>query len=452
MKNKIFKRFLPLVCIILIAAVAVWFQSTRQAGSGNSPEDVLSPEDALQEALRGNQNPAYQNPDMEDVVSNNLMIRKIPELLQKLSTEVPEENTSAGTSEFFSIEDLPLRDLYAEPGQTVRFHIYHPGASNHAWEYYDMRARKWLPAEGHTGEETDVSGRLTAYADFVTPVDQPELMIRCLYETEDSGRQVSEIAYLKALPQEISHLSLANDITVEAGKPLSSCDIAVEVTYMDGSCDTIEGLYGLYFMETEIESESSEFVSIDGILTERKVQTVLKHFRQYCMVSSGEINIILAYIPDEGSSQLQLSGTITGTDEEPPEIFLVDVLDREKIPDSEDEFLTILVTAEDNVTPYPGLQYAVIQKNVDASVNDIDMREIAEEDWFSGPKAIVTLQGKSTWFLGCRDQAGNVSIYKYGYPPEDPKNYAEGSEDFPEAEIDTQAPVIRNIYVEADEQ
>lgn len=444
MKGKVFKYVLPPVCIILLAAAAVWFQGIRQA------ENSSSPEDALQEVLGGIPDPVGQTPDMAGVVSG---VGGIPGLFQglKVSAEMPGENNNMDTAEPFLTEDLPLHDLYAEPGQTVRFSLYHPGASNYIWEYYDMDSRQWLQTDGYTGEKTDAQGYPAACADFVTPVDQPELMIRCLYKA--AGGQASEIAYLRALPQEISQLSLADDITAEAGSILANCDTVVEVTYTDGSSDTIEGLYGLYFMESE-QSESSEFLSIDGVLTEKKVQTTLNRFREFLKVEEGETTVTLAYMPyEEPPRALQLSGTVTGTDEEPPEIFQVDILGRKEISDSEDE-ISLLVTAEDNVTPYPGLQYAVIQKDADATLGDADVEKIADEDWSRGPALTLQLRKNSIWFLVCRDQAGNVTCYQCGDPPEPPANLAERSEDIPEVDTqdaDTQAPVIRNIYVEAAE-
>lgn len=448
---KVLKYILPLAGIILFVIAASWLQRARPAGNSSN-----SPEDALKEALGSNPTP-MQVPAMADAVSDagdisGLLQGQVSSLDSlEASAEMPDGNPGLDTTEFFLTGDLPLHDLYAGSGQTVRFRIYHPGATNHTWEYYDMDSRKWLPAEGNTGEEADASGRLMAYADFVAPADQQALMIRCLYVygTADAGGQVSEIAYLKTLPQEISQLSLDGEITAEAGSLLASCDTTVEVTYMDGSSEMIEGLYGLYFMESS-ETEESEFLSIDGILTERKVQTVLNRYQPYCMVPEGETTVTLAYIPGGGSAgeSLQLSGTITGTDEEPPEVTQVDMLGRKEISDSEEE-ISLLVSAEDNVTPYPDLQYAVVQKDTDTAVGDVDAGEIAEEEWASGP--VLTLQlrkdSNSVWFLGCRDQAGNVSFYQYGDSPGSPANLTAGSEDVPEA--DTQAPVIRKIYVEA---
>lgn len=453
MKGKVLKALkyiLPLAGIILFVIATSWFQRARMTGNNGS-----SPEDALKDALGSNPAPPMQTPDMADAVSDAGEIGEISGLLQgsslEASAEMPDGNPGLDTTEFFLTGDLPLHDLYAGSGQTVRFRIYHPGATNHTWEYYDMDSRKWLPAEGNTGEEADASGRLMAYADFVAPADQQALMIRCLYVygTAGAGGQVSEIAYLKTLSQEISQLSLDGEITAEAGSLLASCDTTVEVTYMDGSSEMIEGLYGLYFMESS-ETEESEFLSIDGILTERKVQTVINRFQPYCMVPEGETTVTLAYIPGEGSAgePFQLPGTVIGTDEEPPEITQVDMLGRKGISDSEEE-ISLLVSAEDNVTPYPGLQYAVVQKDTDTAVGDVDAGEIAEAEWSSGP--VLTLQlrknSNSVWFLGCRDQAGNVSFYQYGGSPGIPANLTAGSEDVPEA--DTQAPVIRKIYVEA---
>lgn len=442
MKGKAVKYILPFFGIILIAAAVIRFQDTRQAGSGGSPEETL------QEALEGTADPGNINTEMGNIISDNpvTILHNMQVLLQEQDPDTTGENTSPDATGLFLTENILLHDLYASSGQTVKFHLYCAGASNYLWEYYDVDSRKWLPAEGNTGEEMDAYGRYVAYADFVA--DQPELMIRCLYDTEDATGQ-SEIAYLKALPQEISQLSLADDITAEAGELLESCNIAVKVTYTDGSSDTLEGLYGLYFVESE-ESESSEILLTDGILTEKKVLTVLSHYKQCCVVPEGESCFTMAYIPGKESPKLQLTGVITGMDGEPPEIFQVDILDREKLPDSENESLTILVTAEDNVTPYPGLQYAVIEKDMGTVADDIDIGKIAEEDWFSGPKATVTLKKSSTWFLCCRDQAGNVSIYQQG-DPDPPVVPEERLEGLSGTEADTQAPVIRNIYVEADE-
>lgn len=336
-----------------------------------------------------------------------------------------------------STEDLPLCDLYAAPGQTVRFRVYHPEAVDLVWEYYDMELRKWLPvAKELVGSERDALGRMTAYADLETPGDQTELMIRCMYETEDSGEQISEMAFLRALPQEIKRLALADgSIAAEAGSYMAACDVAVKVTYADDTSDIINGLYGLYFMRSETEEESSEYIFLDGILTERKVQTSLNHFYLYQYVSAGEESIALAYLPDTGSSPLLLSGTVAGTDEEPPVISGVDILIEEDIPGTEGErSVTIQVSAEDNVTPYPRLQYAVTK--------EAEIGEITEEAWTDSPRITFVLQGNSKWSLNCRDQAGNITVYQYD-------QYEDPPEDLPEEEKDTQAPVIRNIYVEA---
>ena len=44
-------------------------------------------------------------------------------------------------------------------------------------------------------------------------------------------------------------------MTAEAGDYLSSHNVGVKVTYIDGTVDIIDGLYGLYFMEEEVETE-----------------------------------------------------------------------------------------------------------------------------------------------------------------------------------------------------
>lgn len=453
-KLKILKFILPPMCIgtgIAIAAV-IWL---RAAGWTGNREDLPNPEDALQAALGRDQDPGSQDFTEEAVnaaILNETAMGKLPEALQKLREAASEMGAAdIPASSAGDLPELPLRDLYGASGQTVRFHVCHPGAMDYSWEYYDMELREWLPAAG--GSEMDALGRMTAYADFETPADQRELMLRCMYEAEDAGGQISEMAFLRALPQAIRQLELADEsIEAEAGSCLAACDIAVKATYADGTSDVIDGLYGLYFMETEVEEESSETNIIDGILTERKVQAALNHFSPYRVVSAGGESITLAYISDAESPRLQLPGTITGTDEEPPVISRVDILAKEDIPGAEGErSVTMLVTAEDNVTPYPLLQYAVIEKDGEDSAGEaVDIGEITEEDWMDDPRITMILQGSSTWFLCSRDQAGNISVYGQQAPPGVPPAVAEEPEDAPDGQSDTQAPVIRNIYVEAD--
>lgn len=434
---KIFKIFLPLIGIGIFVAIAIAVRFQSIGRTGNRAD---SPEDALQADLEGSPDPTDQEPAEEDNPALNV------EILNEPATDELPEATQTSEEAAFEMEgadgkvsalsaSFPLRDLYGVSGQTVRFHVYYPDAVSYAWEYYDMEMREWRPAtEDLVGSEKDALGRMTAYADFETPADKTELMIRCMYETEDAGETVSEMAFLRALPQEIRKLT-AESITAEAGSYLAASEITVKVTYADNTSDVIDGLYGLYFMRSEVEAESSEFISADGILTERKVQTTQNHFYLHQFVSVGEESVTLAYLSNTEASPLLLSGTIAGTDEEPPVISNVDILTRDDIPDTEGEIsITIQATAEDNVTPYPKLQYAVKETEEEA-----DIGEISEGDWIDSPKITTKLQRGSTWFLCCRDQAGNVSFYKYEDIPEE----------LPEEERDTQAPVIQNIYVEA---
>lgn len=440
-KFKVLKILLPPAAILLAAAAVIRFQ-----GTGPDGNNADSPEDVLQEALGGDPVPV---PESEPAENSEPDVRADPRpegTEDKAAVQMPEL-----TAFDFPVNDLPLHDLHAVPGQKVRFRIYHPETVNPVWEYYDMESRAWMPAAGDcVGEETDPQGNVIHYADFETPEEQPELMIRCLYEQADTGEQIPETAFLKALPQEIRQLALASEgITAEAGSCLASHDITVEVTYADGTTDIMDGLYNLFFMDTETDTGSSEFVSADGILTEKKEQTILNHFRQYRLTKPGEETVTLAYMPDTESPQLRLSGTITGTDEEPPEVSGVDILARE---DSGGETsMTVLINAEDNVTPYPLLQYAVLQKEDREAAGDDT--EIAEEDWTDSPRITVTLQENSAWFFCCRDQAGNTAIYRYHEdedPPADPETIAEGPGEPQETGGDTHAPVIRNIYVEAE--
>ena len=125
---------------------------------------------------------------------------------------------------------------------------------------------------------------------------------------------------------------------------------------------------------------------------------------------------------------------------------MVDILSKESIPDTQGDIsVTILITADDNVTPYPRLQYAVVQTDRDAAEDEIPSLT-AEEDWSSHPKAVAALKSGIPWFICCRDEAGNTAVYKCGEAAEGQTALAEE----PEPESDMQAPVIRNIYVEAD--
>ncbi len=457
-KAKLFKIIILILSAVLFAAAAVWLQKSGRAGSGGRNAGN-SPEDALQAALGETAKEEQESlgtavPDLA-MPQATAAPEQEPETQQPLDTETSGMNDTsesgrnggepADVSFPENIGDIPLHDLYAASGQTVRFYISHPDTAGYTWEYYDMELRQWRLNE-HAGEIRDAAGHTGSYADFETPESPAELMVRCSYET--TGGRASEIAVLKPLPEKgIKALALADGgITAEAGKYLAACEIKVEVTYDDNTSDVIEGLYGLYFMESEVEEQSSEFVSVDGVLTERKEQTCLNYFRQYRTVPAGEENIILAYIPEEGSSQPQTTGTITGEDREPPEISMVDILSKESIPDTQGDIsVTILITADDNVTPYPRLQYAVVQTDRDAAEDEIPSLT-AEEDWSSHPKAVAALKSGIPWFICCRDEAGNTAVYKCGEAAEGQTALAEE----PEPESDMQAPVIRNIYVEAD--
>lgn len=326
------------------------------------------------------------NPDEEQGEDSLLSETRLPE------TEDQPEVIAAVTS-----DPVMLHDLYAERGERVTFPCFRDGAESYAWEYYDMTIRDWAEMEGVSGY--DDLGRQISCAVVEASEENDGLMLRCKISLPE-GEVITETACLYVFDKGIAGITL-EDISTDAETYVSSRMIPVIVEYADGTTEEITGLSGLHFLQ-EVEQSVEESETLSGNCVEI-ITTAIAEV-DYLYPEYGENQVRLRYHPRGLNAKKMDAGMIFyGTDQNPPVISQVDFSDY-TIGTDEDDQAEIMVTvmAEDDITPYPLLQYAVLPEG----------QEAAEADWHNRNCFNAVFDQNGTWVVYCRDQYGNVGSYE----------------------------------------
>lgn len=285
---------------------------------------------------------------------------------------------------------VTLSDVYAESGSIAAFKCYYPDAEDYTWETYDENDG-WIPAQADdiTVNTDELYRQISTLMVLAADNDRKEFVVRCNVK-RTTGTPITEEATLHVLPK-IESVS-ADSYTAEAGAYISAREIPVQVSFTDGSQDTVTGLGGLYFLEKEESTEQDTTVS--GNMKEIITTVITAHDYMYL---EGEKDVVLRY---QGKNEsVDIPAKLIGKDTTPPEITQLSIDDFEISTIDRPVTVHVAISAKDNVTAYSKLQYAFLHEG----------EEPQEESWVdrSSFDADITMNGK--WIAYCRDESGNIA-------------------------------------------
>lgn len=306
------------------------------------------------------------------------------ERAEQILPELPEQDETDDVQEPISDLITKLSDIYAEKDSLVVFRCYHPEAIEYAWEIYED-GRWEAVAENEIIPKVDELYRKTST--FMTSADK-EKRVRCRVKLAN-GTSVLEEAILYILSEEIRSIS-ADSHTVKAGEYVDSLTIPVKVTFTDGRKETITGLNGLYFWNTEesIEQSSTETGGI------KETVTMVSTASEYSYIEVGENQGRMRYHDQD------IPFMIVGEDQTAPKIQDLTV-SAFAISDgsSEQEPVTVTFLAEDDISLRATLEYAFLPAGT----------EPQETDWNREASFDVDIKQNGTWVAYCRDESGNIT-------------------------------------------
>ena len=307
------------------------------------------------------------------------------------------EETSGESEEYAtshkSQEPVQISDIYTEKDSIVIFKSYYPDASGYTWETYNTENQDWdrIPDSDIICKTDELQREISSFV-TVTPTESNELMIRCTtdFATKES---VTDTASLHVLDKSISDIAIDGDITVEAGQYINASDIPVEITYQDGSKETVKGLNGIYFLDTEQSAEESTTVSGNMIET---ITTVNRTY-EYTYADAGDKEMTIRY--RNADNPVDAAFHLIGEDVSAPVISQLSV--SEFAVSNEDVIIPVTVTiqAEDDNTPYADLIYAFLP----------DDQEPGEDDWHDEASFDVDIMQNGKWTAYCKDASGNIA-------------------------------------------
>lgn len=283
-----------------------------------------------------------------------------------------------------------LSDVYAEKGSVAVFRCYDPEATHYLWETYDPRTESWA----ENGEAVEITDELyRKISTLLVEADDihSELTVRCRVSRESADDIVST-AVLHILP-EIESISVP-EYTAEAGTYVSAREIPVQISFQDGSKDTITGLNGLFFLKKEESSEQGTTVSGNVTETITTVYTAC----DYNHLENGDQEAILRY---QGRNKPQDEAVmLIAEDLTPPEIKEVSIGDYEVSTTDQPVPVTVTIIAEDEITAYPELAYAFLPEG----------KEPKAKDWIKGTSTWeMDITQNGTWVAYCKDESGNIA-------------------------------------------
>ncbi len=375
-KKRLFCVMMPLMLLIIIVSSLCLFYFSKE-----------SEENRNYATSHKSEKEEYTADDEELVAMLNKTARK----KQIKSTNTASDNEVEPQTEAITDCAVKLIDIYTETGNAVIFKCFDAAAESYEWEYYDLSAKNWVTAAPeNVGLYEDELHRQVSGLKIEAATH--ELMVRCILHFSTKEDQVQE-ASLFILPDQIKEISV-EDTIVEANTYLRAMELPVNVTYADGTTDIITGLYDIYFISTTEEKENSTSVSGNRVETTTLITTEC----DYLYVEQEEKSIPIRYHP-ETAKEIETECVITGKDMQAPVISDFSISPYEISNIDKAVTLTISISADDDITPYPELEYAFMFAD----------EEPAEENWGRKSSFDVSVERNGTYTAYVRDQAGNVA-------------------------------------------
>lgn len=281
-------------------------------------------------------------------------------------------------------------DIYSESGITAEFQCYIPDADAYLWEYYDVPASEWIPAEStFVGRKKDELHRSISFYNMESVPENDGTMIRCTV-TRSGQEDLVKTATLYVI-KEITEILI--DAAEYPEGYINTQDIPVTVIYGDGKKEVLQGLNGMFFVDKKESRESEDSVSGNRIETVTTVYTECK----YIYLGLEEKKVLMRYRIKDSFMEEEI--LLCGKDTTPPDISDVQVCDHEISIVDKSVPVTVMITATDNDTPADKLSYAFLPEG----------QEAEEADWKQTASFEVDITQNGMWTAYCRDQSGNIS-------------------------------------------
>lgn len=326
--------------------------------------------------------------------SGNVTIEKteLPEPETAYQMPEPEENDNPVTDiKVLTDQAVELKDIYSAKEETVCFKCYDKDAVSYEWEYYNTATGEWQSADDSLIYfYPDELGRKVSKLEMNIEEDNDGLMVRCKinFPTKEAETQTASLHII----DEIKGIVI-EDMETDANRYLGTDDLPVKVTYKDGKEENIIGLNGLHFIAIEENTDNDVTVSGNRIET----TTIIKTEGEYFNTGLVRKEALIRYRSD-AQDPIETTCSITGKDEIPPEISEIRTSPYEVSSIDHPIDLTITIMAEDDVSPYPELEYAFLYSD----------QELTEADWKKKSSFDVSIERNGIYYAYARDQSGNV--------------------------------------------
>ena len=292
-------------------------------------------------------------------------------------------------------EPVKLSDIYTVSGNTVLLQCYYPEAGSYTWEVHNRHTGGWEAMEGETRQ--DELGRPVS-ALGIAAEGTDIMQVRCTVRMGD-GSTVTENASIHMIPEILDVAVEEESFVTEAGRYLSGREIPVRVSYTNGTQDVITGLYGITFVK---KTEKKE-ITADGAGNPVETVTTVYTEHNYAYIGLEDREFVLRY--RNGEQQVtDMIMTVSGKDLRAPVISDV-IVDGFEITNVDAPVTVhVEITAEDDKTPCPDLEYAFIPKDPEADDTVPDDRDWTQEAAFD-----LEITQNGIWTAFCRDQGGNTA-------------------------------------------
>ena len=293
-------------------------------------------------------------------------------------------------------EAVKLSDIYTVSGSMVQLECYYPEAESYVWEVYNRHACAWDTVDSES--QPDELYRPVSVL-YVAAEGTDTISIRCTVRMEE-GETITENASIYIIP-EIQDISVKESYITDAGKYVSSREIPIYVSYVNGTQNVITGLYGATFVESTEKRE----LSSNG--TGNPVETITTVYTEcdYEYIGLEDKEFLLRYRC--GEQILDTAITVSGKDLCAPVISDISVSGFEITNVDTPVTASISIKAEDDKTPYPDLEYAFIPQSADE--DDDIVSEPDDADWTRKAVFELDITKNGTWIAFCRDQSGNLT-------------------------------------------
>lgn len=391
------KRITILILFLLLCLVITGLLTLWNPGSQKAMDDMNI--DAL--------------PSESDIAADKSPVFNAITMAADIKSETSEQKTDAATDPVTD-EGIKLTDIYSESGHTAEFKCYDKDAASYEWEYYDFSLKDWIPAaDSDVYSKTDELQRMISVFKVKALPENHELMVKCIlhFQSKDDKEQTASLFILEKKVKEI----IINDFTADANTFLHAAALPVKVVYEDGLSEEITGLNGLHFITTEETKDYSATVSGNRIETTTTVTTEY----DYLKIGLEEKEVRTRYhTSDTKDTEIETVCLVSGKDMAAPAISNVIIQPYDIRNVDEPVTITVDITAEDNETPYPYLEYAFV----------ISDQEPGTDDWTKKSTFDITIVKNGTYIACVRDQSGNIAKMEKEV-----------------ITVDTKAPVISNV-------